>query len=554
MSLRKIISDLDRLGFKAIAIIVSTIIVFYFWDFGSKDNLNNDTPAFFGNLDTRYFTLIPILFFLNKKFIITKNIFPILVINLYIVFQYILNFFVFGRVFNLDDLKYFVAFSLTTLMVFFCKEIILLHKEKVVKFLFYLAPLFLINLDIRPWSESELVWQCSIFYNNSYFFHFFFYEYSHFAMVALPVFLLNLFYLCKKFNYINFLFLIIFFGIMTIFLSTTMVIATILSLVIILITNIKKVDKKFFLGGTIILVAYSLIFSNIYGCSRKVSDLIYHNYILALQDMAIYEIEEKKVVNDIQENIVIDVQEKKVVNDIQENIVNDIQENIVIDVQEKKVANDVQEKKSTLVDIPDKGLIATNYEEVSTSIKKKFTESFISFYEYSLKERKTKMKEAEVLELSGLSENFVELDSLQREQVFLKINVSTQVAQNSFAVAIKTLMIKPLGVGLNRFEDAFRDQIESQQKNYSPEVMKINLNDGASNLNKLLGEFGIAFFVMCIYLTIFILSKKISIENKLFLFPLVLAQMLRGAGYFNGGFLVAMVLIVLIVHDTRKKN
>ena len=187
-------------------------------------------------------------------------------------------------------------------------------------------------------------------------------------------------------------------------------------------------------------------------------------------------------------------------------------------------------------------------------LKKKFTESFISFYEYSLKERKTKMKEAEVLELSGLSENFVELDSLQREQVFLKINVSTQVAQNSFAVAIKTLMIKPLGVGLNRFEDAFRDQIESQQKNYSPEVMKINLNDGASNLNKLLGEFGIAFFVMCIYLTIFILSKKISIENKLFLFPLVLAQMLRGAGYFNGGFLVAMVLIVLIVHDTRKKN
>ena len=128
------------------------------------------------------------------------------------------------------------------------------------------------------------------------------------------------------------------------------------------------------------------------------------------------------------------------------------------------------------------------------------------------------------------------------------------MVQNSFEIALKTLYSKPFGVGLNRFEDAFRNQIDSQQKNYSIEIMKINLNDGAANLNKLLGEFGVASFIIFAYFIFFIFSKKISFENKLFLFPLVLTQTIRGAGYFNGGYLAAVILIILIVHDSRQKS
>mgnify|MGYP000936636007 FL=1 len=84
--------------------------------------------------------------------------------------------------------------------------------------------------------------------------------------------------------------------------------------------------------------------------------------------------------------------------------------------------------------------------------------------------------------------------------------------------------------------------------------MKINLNDGSANLNKLIAEFGYASFIIFAYFIFFIYSKKISMENKLFLFPLVLTQTIRGAGYFNGGFLVATILIILIVHDTKEKN
>ena len=83
-----------------------------------------------------------------------------------------------------------------------------------------------------------------------------------------------------------------------------------------------------------------------------------------------------------------------------------------------------------------------------------------------------------------------------------------QVAKNSFEVAFRTIVEKPFGVGLNRFEDAFRDQIKLQSSNFSDEVMKINLNDGASNFAKLIAEFGIFTFIFFIYLFIFIFSKR----------------------------------------------
>mgnify|MGYP007000322352 len=63
-------------------------------------------------------------------------------------------------------------------------------------------------------------------------------------------------------------------------------------------------------------------------------------------------------------------------------------------------------------------------------------------------------------------------------------------------VAIKTVKEKPLGIGFNRFEDAFMKQISSQKAKYSDEIMQSNRNDGASNFNKLLGEFGYILIVI----------------------------------------------------------
>ena len=551
MFAKKIMHSLNVQSLKSITIILSLIITFYFWDFGHIQGI-----------DTRYLTLVPLLFFLKKEFIIQKSIFPILVINLYVVFQYIWNFLLYDRVFNASDLKYFLAFSLTTLMVFFCKEIILLHKKNITKFLIYLAPLFLISIfKIEIWPASDLMWQCSIFDRNSYIYNIFFLEPSHFAMVAIPAFLLNLFYLCKKFNFINFLFVIIFFITMTIFLSTTMIVASILSITILLISNFKEMNKKFILSCTILMITYFVIFVNIYGCSRKVSDLLYHNYILALQDVAL---DSKSTIDSSEAELGAKV--KKLMGDgldygkalkeavcgdfrVKDDIIECVPNDTDMVLLKKKNKDDVLVKKTTSDDV-----IYTKDKDLTSNVKQKAKEAFIYLYEKHKKKEEKEIKKIKDLNKSSSSSNLIGLDGIEREKVFQKINVTSQVAQNSFGVAIKTLKIKPLGIGLNRFSDAFIEQLGSQRKNYSIEVMSVNHNDGSGNLNKLLGEFGIVFFIICIYILIFVFSKKISIENKLFLFPLVLTQMVRGAGYFNGGFLVAVVLIVLIVHDTRKKN
>ena len=168
-------------------------------------------------------------------------------------------------------------------MIYLCKEIILLNKKKITLFLIFLAPLFLISGDFFVWSKEDLLWQCSLFGNDSPMFKLFFLESSHLGMVAIPAFLLNLFYLCKKFNLFNFLLLIIFSITMLIFFSTTMAIGTILSIIIILFTNFRNINKKFFLSCVIVLFAYIFLFFSLYGCKRKISDLFYHTYIISVE-------------------------------------------------------------------------------------------------------------------------------------------------------------------------------------------------------------------------------------------------------------------------------
>ena len=178
---------------------------------------------------------------------------------------------------------------------------------------------------------------------------------------------------------------------------------------------------------------------------------------------------------------------------------------------------------------------------------------FYDILENKAEKNKIKSKIEDKIEIKK-TKKIANLNRQEREEVFQKINITSQVAHNSFVVALKTLYIKPFGVGLNRFQDAFINQISNQENNYLNEIMKINWNDGSANINKLIGEFGYASFVLFAYFIFFICSKKISMENKLFLFPLILTQTIRGAGYFNGGYLVAATLIILLVHDTKEKN
>ena len=89
-------------NFKNIIIVFSFIVVFYFWDFGAKYNLN---------IDTRFLTLVPLLFFLNFKTLKEFNFKIIYIVISYLLFQYILNFIMYKKAVSITDLKYFIAFT-----------------------------------------------------------------------------------------------------------------------------------------------------------------------------------------------------------------------------------------------------------------------------------------------------------------------------------------------------------------------------------------------------------------------------------------------------------
>ena len=49
------------------------------------------------------------------------------------------------------------------------------------------------------------------------------------------------------------------------------------------------------------------------------------------------------------------------------------------------------------------------------------------------------------------------------------------------------------------------------------------------------------------------INKSIPIELKLFYLPIIISQSIRGAGYFNGGFILIAFLMLFTYIDQNKK-
>lgn len=128
-------------------------------------------------------------------------------------------------------------------------------------------------------------------------------------------------------------------------------------------------------------------------------------------------------------------------------------------------------------------------------------------------------------------------------------DLSSAVLAHNLRVAHKSILLKPLGWGINRYENAFeyytKYKIDFINHTYA---IYVNNQDGSINYVKLITEYGIfSLFLIFIY-TVFIFSPRIDISDKIFLFPIIFVQVfLRGAGYFNGGFLIATLLIIFII-------
>tara|TARA_B100000989_G_C19506424_1_gene456709 strand:- start:1221 stop:1883 length:663 start_codon:yes stop_codon:yes gene_type:complete len=132
-------------------------------------------------------------------------------------------------------------------------------------------------------------------------------------------------------------------------------------------------------------------------------------------------------------------------------------------------------------------------------------------------------------------------------------NLTIEVLINSLNISINSIIDKPLGWGLNRFHYAYI-YYQPRLPVYFSEVRSLNFNDGVSNFSKIIVEFGLIAFVPFFFYIFFAFSYKIKLEDKIFLLPFIITQMIRGAGYFNGGFMLITMLIILKVFYLEKKR
>jgi len=138
------------------------------------------------------------------------------------------------------------------------------------------------------------------------------------------------------------------------------------------------------------------------------------------------------------------------------------------------------------------------------------------------------------------------------------LDLSSAVFINSIHIAKTTITDRPLGWGLNRYEAAYTKYAINNKVTYNldefhPKLFAWNLNikDASSNFSKLITEFGIFSFIIFLYFIFFSFSNKANLQEKLFLNSIIITQFLRGAGYFNGGFLFC-VLLMLFISLSRK--
>ncbi len=142
------------------------------------------------------------------------------------------------------------------------------------------------------------------------------------------------------------------------------------------------------------------------------------------------------------------------------------------------------------------------------------------------------------------------------DQSEFKYNLSFAVYLQNFDIALKAIIERPFGFGINNYQISFDKFVSQSRKTHInlEKGQKLNFMDGTNNLFKAVAEFG--FFALILYLSIFILSfsKKIPFEIKSFVIPLLVVQtFLRSSGYFNGGYLFC-ILIFFVFYLKYKDN
>lgn len=126
-------------------------------------------------------------------------------------------------------------------------------------------------------------------------------------------------------------------------------------------------------------------------------------------------------------------------------------------------------------------------------------------------------------------------------------NLSIETLITNTKLAIYSLKNDYIGWGIHNYKYAHQAYISKVSTSNVEGVMWLNSQDGTNNFNKGAVEFGFIFFVPILMIIYLLFDRKISINNKLLIFPILFSQtFIRGAGFFNGGYIVFLIILISI--------
>lgn len=502
--------------------ILCTMSYFFFWDI--KINIIKNFTVSFREI---FYLLFVYLLFnirkLDKKLLIKLSIF-------FIVFL-IYNFLSFGVSFENLSIKHniialFFVFGIILICCFYQKDIISSLNLAFLIFIYIYAFSFIFS-DIAFFSPNEKIRYCGLL-NFRVINQNIFLEPSHMGMVLLPFY-----YYIFQVNKINFyqkLFLLIFIAlIFVLHYSVTLLFSIIVCFFLMIL-----IDYRFFLKNKLFFLCQLLIITTpIFqsNCLYKVNNTIENFSFLKSKT----ELSDKFIEVNILEKLEVNY------NDDLFNIDEKLR---AIDIAIKKMEK--KELAFTRLD-PDPEPGTENF-----TVLKTYKKELRKLIELKKKLTKTKLSQ-QLPYLSAAEMNFLIIQNAQDLPVLNRSKIndhSSAVLLNALNIAYLSIKDKPLGQGFNNYQTAFNKYM---LENINPpfyEIYYLNFNDGSNNFVKLIVEFGIFSLLIFLNLIIFTLNKNISTSKRILLAGIIATQMVRAAGYFNGGFLLCLVLTFVLNYQS----
>ena len=128
-------------------------------------------------------------------------------------------------------------------------------------------------------------------------------------------------------------------------------------------------------------------------------------------------------------------------------------------------------------------------------------------------------------------------------------NFSIAVILVNLQISGLSLLNDRIGVGFNNYNFAHKNYVHQVAREHET-LIKANVFDAASNVPKIICEFGFLGIFFLLYFGYFFIKNQKDDPITIFTISVIILQLIRGVGYFNGGFILFMILSYYLLKKT----